>query len=1202
MTALAKSFQDNETGEFCVKVGVDKMREQMEVVKGSDSLSWNSSFLFAGDSSSILSLSIVQNTSRSTLRSMRIFSADIVLGVLLEQCDNNEFITLEMPSTLSHTGFPITVTFEVKLTELDLNEVAIHMDSVGTNQLRCFEDLGDMSDLENAMLNTHNAVELADEGHPNKPWYLSNHAICQHTRFERLGDLLDLENAILNQQKAVDLTDDGHPNQPMYFSNLGISQLRRFERHGDLSDLENAISNKQKAVEFTDDGHPDRAIHFSNLGTSQLRRFERLGDLSDLENAIFNKQQAVELMDDRYPDPMYFSTLGISQLRRFERLGDLSDLENAIFNTQKAIELTDDGHPDQPMHFSNLGISQETRFERLGDLSDLENAISNQQKAVAFTDDGHPSKAMHLSNLGISQQTRFERLGDLLDLDNAVLNIQKAVDLTDDEHSDLPMYFSNLGISQETRFQRLGNLSDIENAISNKQQAVVLTNDGHPSKAIRLSNLGISQQNRFERLGDLSDLENAIVNQQKAVALTDDGHPSKAIRLSNLGISQQTRFEHLSELLDLEDAILNIQKAVDLTDDGHPDQPMYFSNLGNSQKTRFEHLGDLADLENAISNQTQAVALTDDDHPSKGQRLLAIGTSLQSRFDHLGNSGDLTACILSYKAAAQLKAAYPSHALFAARQWAQTSHHNHNFISALDGYRTVLELFSKVSWLGLDTRSRQDTLLQEKPENLGCLAATCAIQLGRLEEAVELLDLGRSVFWRQASSLRGDFELLREEDAELAERLAEISRQLDAGNFNNSYNTVAGYNVGGDRRSAEEIGRERRRLVGKWEGLVDRVRRLPRFEFFLKPIPFHQLCQACTAGQVIIINTSTYGVDALIFSATGSVEHVPLPDIDHETLVGLSENIILNQPSNGSETQRRNYTIRFLKPALQTVWNDILVHIFGKIHISQADTPVLPQHRISWYLTGPLTFIPVHASGPLRGEFDVSRLVISSYVTSLESLFRTRKKNAPVSKEHQNILCVSQPETPGQTPLPETTEELNDVVEIFLSSGWSNENIVRLSGTAATVDAVSTALNFCSWIHLACHGFQDSRLGMKSAFVLHNGHLELGEIASKRLSNGQFAMLSACQAASGQKELPGEAMHLAAGLQFAGFPSVIATLWRIRDEDAPKVADLTYRFLLRHGELDPSEAATALNRAILHLREDPSITVDRWAPFIHLGI
>jgi CHAT domain-containing protein len=81
-------------------------------------------------------------------------------------------------------------------------------------------------------------------------------------------------------------------------------------------------------------------------------------------------------------------------------------------------------------------------------------------------------------------------------------------------------------------------------------------------------------------------------------------------------------------------------------------------------------------------------------------------------------------------------------------------------------------------------------------------------------------------------------------------------------------------------------------------------------------------------------------------------------------------------------------------------------------------------------------------------------------------------------------------------------------------------------------------------------------------------------------------------------------MHLSAGVQFAGFPSVIATMWSISDEDARKVADHTYRYLFRNGlqRLDPSEAATALNHAVLRLREDPTVTVDRWAPFIHLGI
>jgi hypothetical protein len=60
----------------------------------------------------------------------------------------------------------------------------------------------------------------------------------------------------------------------------------------------------------------------------------------------------------------------------------------------------------------------------------------------------------------------------------------------------------------------------------------------------------------------------------------------------------------------------------------------------------------------------------------------------------------------------------------------------------------------------------------------------------------------------------------------------------------------------------------------------------------------------------------------------------------------------------------------------------------------------------------------------------------------------------------------------------------------------------------------------------------------------------------------------------------------------------------IGDEDAPKVVDHSYRYLFRTGikAPDPSDAATALDCAVLALREDSQVTIDRWAPFIHFGI
>ena len=92
-------------------------------------------------------------------------------------------------------------------------------------------------------------------------------------------------------------------------------------------------------------------------------------------------------------------------------------------------------------------------------------------------------------------------------------------------------------------------------------------------------------------------------------------------------------------------------------------------------------------------------------------------------------------------------------------------------------------------------------------------------------------------------------------------------------------------------------------------------------------------------------------------------------------LTELSSNIVLERPTNASTIQRRNYTARFLKPALRTIWNEVLVHIFEKIHIPLVNSSVPPQRRIWWYPTGPLTFIPIHAVGS-GSRVNASRLVL----------------------------------------------------------------------------------------------------------------------------------------------------------------------------------------------------------------------------------
>jgi hypothetical protein len=1101
------------------------------------------------------------------------------------------------------------VTVKVrKLVDNTGDLAVIKLETHGINQLNRFDRLHELADLEDAILNLKRAVELTNDGHPTKPSRLSNLGSSQAIRFKHLGQLADLENAIANQQKAVELTDNGHPKKAALLANVAITQHTRFEYLGKLADLETIISNQREAVMLTDDAHPDKPKCLSSLGDSQQIRFKRLGELADLENAIAHYRKADELTGDKDTiKPSRLSNFGSAQQTRFEHLGELTDLDHAIANQRKAVEQTEDGHPNKPTYLSNLGNSQLTRFSHLGDLEYLENAILNQQKAVELTDDEHPNKPLYLSNLGGSQGARFERLAKLADVDNAILNLRRAVELTSIGCPDNLRYLSRLGNCQRHRYERLDQLDDLQMAISNQQISVELAHDDCPEKPGYYTNLGLSQLHRFERLGKHADIQNAISNLQHAVALTHAKNLNKRIRLSSLADCYAARFQSLGEFDDLESAISNQQKAIDVTDDDHPGKPAYLSNLGCSQGTRFKRLGNLSDLENAILNQKKAIELTDVSHPDRPIFLSCLGTSQHHRFERLGNMADLAGAVTSFKTAALSKTAYPRHALSAARRWAEVSHKCGDLPSALDGYRTALEILPKVAWLGLDTASHHDQLLRERSEELGSVAATCAIELGRLEEAVELLDLGRSVFWQQASLLRSNLETLKEEAPDLAKDLENVGQKLDAGHFSDTtkYTEQGGLRVNG----REDIGKERRRLVSLWEDLVGKVRMLPKFRNFLKAIPFCQLREAATIGRIVITNVNLHRADALIFGAIGPIEHVPLPAINLQKLAGLTSNITLNRSgdtratADARATQRRHHTANNLRNILRMVWHTILVPVCDRIDIPLKTASESYRPRIWWYPTGPLTFIPIHAAGPGDGAIDVSSMIISSYITTLGSLLQAQRASALALKGRLKLLAVSQPNTPGQSPIPQATPEALRVVETARSAGWPKEDIVHLHGSDATVERVLSALDTCSWVHFACHGSQDPTLGTKSAFAFENGLLELGQIASKKLS-GKFAFLSACHAASGLKELPGEAMHLAAGLQFAGFPSVIATMWGIRDEDAPKMADHAYRYLFRNRleGLDPSDAAMALNHAVLRLREDPEVTLDRWAPFVHFGI
>ena len=107
-------------------------------------------------------------------------------------------------------------------------------------------------------------------------------------------------------------------------------------------------------------------------------------------------------------------------------------------------------------------------------------------------------------------------------------------------------------------------------------------------------------------------------------------------------------------------------------------------------------------------------------------------------------------------------------------------------------------------------------------------------------------------------------------------------------------------------------------------------------------------------------------------------------------------------------------------------------------------------------------------------------VVVSSYTPTLEALLKPRTK-AAVNGEHLKTLVVSQPNTPGCSPIGGTSEEAGIVMSLLDPSATN-----CLDDMDGTVDAVLEGMETHSWVHLACHGVQDSGDPLRSAFCLYN--------------------------------------------------------------------------------------------------------------------
>ncbi|KAJ0273824.1 hypothetical protein COL940_009668 [Colletotrichum noveboracense] len=173
---------------------------------------------------------------------------------------------------------------------------ADYLNNLGNALSDRFERKGETADLDRSIIVSQAALAaLVPQDNPNRGPILStigNRLIDRYSgeSHPKRGQVEDLNMAISQINEAVQVTPTGRPDRVKYLSNQGKFYGFKY-RHLDmqnLDDLELGISSAKQAVDICPEDHPDRAAATFNLGRLLGYKYSKVGELEDLRNAREN--------------------------------------------------------------------------------------------------------------------------------------------------------------------------------------------------------------------------------------------------------------------------------------------------------------------------------------------------------------------------------------------------------------------------------------------------------------------------------------------------------------------------------------------------------------------------------------------------------------------------------------------------------------------------------------------------------------------------------------------------------------------------------------------------------------------------------------------------------------------------------------------------------------------------------------------------
>ncbi|KAF5349421.1 hypothetical protein D9758_014610 [Tetrapyrgos nigripes] len=251
-----------------------------------------------------------------------------------------------------------------------------------------------------------------------------------------------------------------------------------------------------------------------------------------------------------------------------------------------------------------------------------------------------------------------------------------------------------------------------------------------------------------------------------------------------------------------------------------------------------------------------------------------------------------------------------------------------------------------------------------------------------------------------------------------------------------------------------------------------------------------------------MLNIDQSRCDAIILSSLHGINHFPLPKLSLKQVEELHLNLLSSLEASNVRVDH-NGEHKSIQLARGKQRGDQFKSVLAELW-SKVVQPVLSEIEDMLHDSAEDHLPHITCSKDPSDNIKLSDFAVSSYTTMLSAMLNSGHQIKQDPREKPKVLIVSQPATLGLNPLPGTEKEATAI-----QAYTSLEGSLHLMHHNAIVDTVKNEMNKYEIIHLTCHGIQDTKNPLDSAFTLYDGRLKLHDLMKLSLENAELAFLSA---------------------------------------------------------------------------------------------